>query len=154
MPRWAIVFLFPTLVAILTAPSVLGQAPGKVDHVPDEAKRNEQDDTPLPAGALRGMGPGFPWVTVPNVSTGFSPDGKFLATAGWGQPIIHLWEVATGKKIRDFEGHEEPIWSLAFSPDGKRLASTSWDGTIRLWDVARGKALRCFGKQLDDLGRP
>jgi WD40 repeat protein len=59
-------------------------------------------------------------VTVAVTQTSFSPDGKFIATGSGG--IIKLWETATGKSIREFDGWFE---HMAFSPDSK------WFGLIR-----------------------
>jgi len=91
----------------------------------------------------------------------FSPDGKFLAL-GTGidsrkpdlspdeKGTVQLWNVATGKLSRHFQGHRNSVYAVAFSPDGKTLASGSgdnWnrsDDTVRLWEVATGKERRCF----------
>ena len=82
-----------------------------------------------------------------------SPDGRVLATgyleskssdASTGLRTVSLWEVATGKMIAQFRGHERPVRTFDFSPDGKVLASGSWDGTIRLWEVATGRELKRF----------
>jgi WD40 repeat protein len=52
-------------------------------------------------------------------------------------------EPAVGE-LRRLEGHVEPIHGLAVSGDGTRAATGSWDKTVRIWDLARGKELRCF----------
>jgi WD40 repeat protein len=44
-------------------------------------------------------------------------------------------------KLRDtLQGHKDVVLSVAFSPDSKTLASSGQDKTIKLWDVATGKA--------------
>src|SRR5262249_55258118 len=41
----------------------------------------------------------------------------------WASDKVVLWEVASGKKVREFDGDfSGPFWSVAFSPDGKVLA--------------------------------
>ena len=76
-------------------------------------------------------------------SVAFSPDGKFVATAS-DDRTARLWEIATGKDIRQFIGHEGQVKSVTFSPDGKYLLTGSDDTTARLWDVATGLEIRSF----------
>jgi WD40 repeat protein len=66
-----------------------------------------------------------------------SPDGRMLASAGYDDRTVRLWDVFSGDELARFTGHEGPVLTVAFSPDGKRLASGSADTTILLWDVSR-----------------
>jgi WD40 repeat protein len=70
----------------------------------------------------------------------FLPDGRTLAVAV--DRAVQLWDLATGCQVANLQGHAGKVASLAISPDGTRLASGSHDCTVRLWDVARYRAMR------------
>jgi RNA polymerase sigma factor (sigma-70 family) len=65
----------------------------------------------------------------------FSPDGRLLAVASEG-PAMRLWDVRTGKEVKQLRGHQGGVVSLAFARDGKRLVSGSLDTTALVWDTA------------------
>ena len=77
------------------------------------------------------------------LSVALSPDGKMVASAG-DDKTVRLRDVASGKEIRQLEGHQYQVHCVAFSPDGKMVASGGEDRTVRLWDVASGKEIRQF----------
>jgi WD40 repeat protein len=77
----------------------------------------------------------------------FSPDSKWLVTAGGGNkqpgPLwrgfiveLNLWEVTSGRLLRSFQG---PMSPEAFSPDGKTLAVRDGENDVRLLDAATGR---------------
>jgi len=66
-------------------------------------------------------------------SVAFSRDGRFALT-GHFDDVSRLWDVATGKCLRAFEGHPGRVKSVAFSPDG-RFALTGGALTPRLWEL-------------------
>jgi hypothetical protein len=63
----------------------------------------------------------------------FSPDGRLLASSE--QHAIHVWEAASGTKVRSFDGHRAEINSLGFDRDSRRLVSASSDSTVVVWDL-------------------
>lgn len=71
----------------------------------------------------------------------YSPDGRFLATAGAG---VEIWDVREGKLLRRlWEGKEtEVVFALAWIDNGKGLVAASFDNTIRIWDTTTGKLER------------
>jgi WD40 repeat protein len=65
--------------------------------------------------------------TVPSSSRG-SYDGT-----------ARTWEVATGKPLVTFAGHDSAVYAVAFSPDGTLVVSGVLDETARVWEAATGR---------------
>ena len=101
----------------------------------------------------------------------FAPDGQHVLSGcgavgdrdGWVDDpesgVIRLWNVETGRVVREFRGHSGCVASLAISTDGRSVVSGSRgeyfgagqkvetparDNTIRVWDVASGRELCRF----------
>ncbi|MBY0524337.1 MAG: serine/threonine protein kinase [Gemmataceae bacterium] len=69
-----------------------------------------------------------------------SSDGKLLATGGddW---LVRVWDVETKTLRFTFPGHTASVRGLAFTAsdrDERYLISAGMDGTLKVWDVARG----------------
>jgi serine/threonine protein kinase len=78
----------------------------------------------------------------------FSRDGRFVLSGsgtatlflGGAQPIdctVRLWDAATGKELRRFEGHTAAVQAVDLAPDGRFGLSVADDRTIRLWELPR-----------------
>jgi RNA polymerase sigma factor (sigma-70 family) len=67
-----------------------------------------------------------------------SPDGKIAATAG-ADRTIRLWDLATGKQLRQFTGT-----GATFSSDGRMFATHSGDGPVCLRELPAGKIVHQF----------
>jgi len=67
-----------------------------------------------------------------------SPDGKLLASAGKDE-VVKLWEVGTGKFIRNLGTHEGWVRQVVFSPSGKTVYSLADNQGLSELDVGTGK---------------
>lgn len=75
----------------------------------------------------------------------WSPDGAQLA-AGTEIGQIQVWDVRTGQRRGDLQGHVAEVTSLGWLPDSQKLISGSRDGTLRAWQVPTGKQIRSTGE--------
>src|SRR5205823_9636427 len=64
----------------------------------------------------------------------FSADGRWLI-AGANDTRVRLWEIATGKKLVEFNGHDAEVAEVAFTPDSRTVFSSAADGQSYLWDL-------------------
>jgi WD40 repeat protein len=71
------------------------------------------------------------------LSLEFSPDGKLLAS-GAADKMARVTELATGKVIRNFEGHTHHVLGVSWSADGRTLATAGADGMVKVWDFTTG----------------
>ncbi len=77
------------------------------------------------------------------LSAAFSPDGKWVVTAGpdntpqvWGEEEPGWVEVAA-----QLRGHKDIVYTAVFSPDSKWVITASRDNTARVWEAATGKVV-------------
>jgi WD40 repeat protein len=63
-----------------------------------------------------------------------SPSGR-TALSGGSDRIAKLWDLATGRVLKTFEGHTDSVDAVAIAPDGRMGMTGSLDKTIRLWDL-------------------
>ena len=69
-------------------------------------------------------------------SVAYSPDGNQLASGGFSDSTVRLWNPNEPTKESIVLGqHDETVTRVRFSPDGQQLASTSVDYNVRLWDM-------------------
>ena len=72
-----------------------------------------------------------------------SVDGRFVL---WGSDdrTLKLWDAASGRCLRTFQGHTQSVGCVCMSADGRFALSGSYDRTLKLWDVSSGRCLRTF----------
>jgi WD40 repeat protein len=81
----------------------------------------------------------------------FSPDGKWLVSAGFG---IQVWSTSNFQSYAVLGGHTCLVQEISFSPENL-MASASADHTIQIWDLSDKKpsntTMRRIGNRIYDV---
>jgi WD40 repeat protein len=70
----------------------------------------------------------------------FGAHGKLVATAGKSDEQVRVWDVASGKEVRQIRGFTTPATVLAFSADGTKVLASN-GATVQVFSVATGEQL-------------
>jgi WD40 repeat protein len=77
--------------------------------------------------------------------------GAYLDQVGYrlygGYAPISLWDIPSGKKIRELMGHKNGVRELCFSADDNVLASAGGDSIVRIWDTTSWQEIGAFALQ-------
>ncbi|HLX64336.1 MAG TPA: c-type cytochrome domain-containing protein [Planctomycetota bacterium] len=68
----------------------------------------------------------------------FTSNGKLLASCS-ADRFIRVFDAASGKLVRTFEGHTDHVMSVSWKRDGRILASAGADKTVKFWDAITGE---------------
>lgn len=77
-----------------------------------------------------------------------TPDGKHVVSVA-DDMVCRVWEVATGRHVRDLIGHQSKtphhfpsmLYACAISPNGRYVATGDRVGKNIVWDLANGRRL-------------
>ncbi|MGE3806687.1 MAG: hypothetical protein AB7K24_18625 [Gemmataceae bacterium] len=95
----------------------------------------------LPAGALARMGSARFRTGEPYTALSFTTDGKVLVSTGQGG-ILRVWDVATGKELRQFGVYEGSMIAAACA--GNLVVLGGHDGQISFFRLDNGDDLKQF----------
>ena len=69
-----------------------------------------------------------------------SSDSRYVLSGSGG--TLNLWDVATARCLRSFEGHSSLVDSVSLSSGGRYALSGDAKGNLKLWDVATARCVR------------
>ncbi|KAJ3092047.1 hypothetical protein HK102_011253 [Quaeritorhiza haematococci] len=77
-----------------------------------------------------------------------TPDGRYVVT-GAADGSAKIWDLASGKEVRELRGHQGPLRAVTVTPDGRNIVTGSEDCRVKVWDFVSGKEVReLYGHQL------
>jgi len=74
----------------------------------------------------------------------FNWDGTQILS-GAADKFAKIFDVATGKHVRSFEGHTHHVLSVSWQADGSAIATAGADNVIKVWNTATGEQKRTIG---------
>jgi WD40 repeat protein len=89
----------------------------------------------------------FRGVTQPHHVT-WSPDSTQLAVRGeYDVRVLDL-----SRELPQFVGHTDTVVDAQWSPDGQRVVTAGQDGSVRMWNSAKGEGTPVFGNYPNGAG--
>lgn len=73
----------------------------------------------------------------------FTPPTEYSPThllAGCADGTVSVWRTGVWESLKTLKGHRAEVTGIAIHPSGALALSTSRDGTLRLWDLVKGRA--------------
>jgi WD40 repeat protein len=94
----------------------------------------------------------------PVTSIDFSSDGR-LAVSGStndlsNKNVLLIWDLVTGQVIRNFEGYNHHVRSVAFHPSGRYVLAGYVDGVVRRWSINGGRPQSEFVHSIQEQKTP
>lgn len=74
----------------------------------------------------------------PVTTAQFSPDDQWVAT-GAEDGMLRLWDVNSGRLVKEIQAHESTVNDVAFSPDGKLVVTAGVGNSAKAWNVESGE---------------
>lgn len=65
-----------------------------------------------------------------------------MLVSGSHDEAVYLWDVRSGRIMRQLPAHSDPVAGVDFVRDGTMVVSCAGDGLIRIWDAATGQCLK------------
>jgi COMPASS component SWD3 len=69
---------------------------------------------------------------------------RAVQVSGSFDETVRVWDVRSGKSLREVPAHSDPVTAVDFNNDGTLIASSSFDGLCRIWceskPLSRGAA--------------
>ena len=85
-------------------------------------------------------------------AVGVLPDGRLAVTCG-ADRTVRIWNVHTGKTIRQLTDLAEIIGVVAWSPNGEYISIRHDNDRIGIWNPETGRLLRRIGTEDTSIGR-
>ncbi|QDT99086.1 c-type cytochrome domain-containing protein [Gimesia aquarii] len=83
----------------------------------------------------------------------FSPTGKSLLS-GAADKFVKIFDVATGKFVKSFEGHTHHVLDVAWKADESTIVSSGADNVIKVWNIETGeqkRTIKGYSKQVTSI---
>lgn len=74
----------------------------------------------------------------------FTPDGRCLLIGEWSTGRLSVWDMGSGKCVRQWQGNDDGITAMAVDATGHYIACGGYKGSVAVYDISTGKSIASF----------